>query len=665
MGAAQQLTNSKAKQQSLIDEVSEPVKENFLSELGIDTEKPGWVDDFGAIINGITAKTLGKKKIRTLSLFSGAGGLDIGFHQAGFDIVEMVEIEPKFTKTLEANTEKGKIFQGSKVNTIDIRKYNPENIGEIDLIVGGPPCQTFSAAGRRAAGVKGIEDPRGMLFQEYVRLLNTLKPKAFLFENVYAIVGAQGGEPWRLIIKSFNEAGYRLHYRILDAADYGVPQHRERLIIVGIKDPKIDFKFPAPTHGPDSRIGLNHYTAGEALADHSANEGNGLGGQYGHLLEGIPPGLNYSYYTKKLGHPQPVFGWRSKFSDFLYKADPSMPVRAIKAQGGKYTGPFSWFNRPFNADELKRLQTFPDNFELVGSRGVAIHQIGNSVPPQFGRMLALSVLTQVFDTKLPFNLPLLAPNEKLGFRTRKRQLTTRYQQIAEGAIAKLKKTELKPILFKNRKPFHLDAKLNLSEGNDKGINVFIETKIKNNTWQIITSSNDEVGKYKSLKTTLAPVVTTIEPVLSESWPFSFEKIQLILEEPDLNHYLAGWKFIEMEIKECLGYADMVQFAGYYQYSPTIKITTVLDEQINQDVIWRLIQSFGKKSIVGVEKTLAELVEIVGEKENVIEEAMRRLKLYGYEIRNRNTNPQIKAGHYIIPYAFPTLTSRKVQYAKAL
>src|SRR4030043_1109271 len=102
--------------------------------------------------------------------------------------------------------------------------------------MGGPPCQTFSAAGRRAAGVSGTTDPRGQLFKEYVRILNQLKPKGFLFENVYAIVGAQGGSAWKEIQEAFKGAGYNLHYRVLDTADYGVPQHRERLIIVGTRD---------------------------------------------------------------------------------------------------------------------------------------------------------------------------------------------------------------------------------------------------------------------------------------------------------------------------------------------------------------------------------------------------------------------------------------------
>lgn len=165
----------------------------------------------------------------------------------------------------------------------------------------------------------------------------------------------------------------------------------------------------------------------------------GLGGRFGHLLEDIPPGLNYSFYTKQMGYPNPIFSWRSKFSDFLYKADPDTPVRTIKAQGGQYTGPFSWENRRFSITELKRLQTIPDDYEIVGNRQVVIEQIGNSVPPQLGRILALSILDQVINVGLSFNFAYLPESKKLGFRQRKRKLTEVYFQKAQIAIAKLSK----------------------------------------------------------------------------------------------------------------------------------------------------------------------------------------------------------------------------------
>ncbi len=132
----------------------------------------------------------------------------------------------------------------------------------------------------------------------------------------------------------------------------------------------------------------------------------------------------------------PLFSWRSKFSDLLYKADPDLPVRTIKAQGGQYTGPFHWENRAFSIDELKRLQTFPDDYILTGGQQVAIQQLGNSVPPQFGRILAISILNQLFEVNFPFDIDYLSPHDQLGFRSRKAILTANYQQKAKEAIAR-------------------------------------------------------------------------------------------------------------------------------------------------------------------------------------------------------------------------------------
>ena len=182
-------------------------------------------------------------------MFSGAGGLDIGFHDAGFTIIECNELEPRFAATLNKNAAEGERLHGAKIVCEDIRKYTP-SVSHADFIIGGPPCQTFSAAGARANGVNGTDDDRGNLFLQYARIIDQIQPAGFLFENVYRIVGAQSGKPWKQIQAAFRELGYTLHWRILDAADYGVPQFRERLIIVGLKEGS--YRFPYPSHGPDS-----------------------------------------------------------------------------------------------------------------------------------------------------------------------------------------------------------------------------------------------------------------------------------------------------------------------------------------------------------------------------------------------------------------------------
>jgi DNA (cytosine-5)-methyltransferase 1 len=316
----------------------EPCFADFCDALGV-KDGPRWADRFGEALRAWAEEAV-REPVRTLSLFSGVGGLDIAFHDAGFKVKTAVEIEERFVATLRANAVPGGYLDGTEVLCLDVRDYHPEPGLKIDFVLGGPPCQSFSAAGRRAAGVKGTQDERGTLFQEYVRLLKVLKPRGFLFENVYGITGAEGGKAWDTIRRAFKEAGFSISFRILDAADYGVPQHRERMFIVGVRD--AEFLFPAPTHGPDSPDGRPFVSAAAAIEGAGATEAERAAtvrGRFGPLLNEIPPGLNYSFFTEKMGHPRPIFAWRSKFSDFLYKADPGAPIRTLKAQGGSTRGP--------------------------------------------------------------------------------------------------------------------------------------------------------------------------------------------------------------------------------------------------------------------------------------------------------------------------------------
>jgi DNA (cytosine-5)-methyltransferase 1 len=185
------------------------------------------------------------------------------------------------------------------------------------------------------------------------------------FENVRGILGANQGKDWQSILDAFAQLGYQLFYRVLDCADYGVPQHRERLILVGTKEG--NFKFSRPTHGADSSSQTPCVSALEASADLQDPEEplHSYSGKYGKLLEEVPPGMNYHYFTREMGYPHPIFAWRSRFSDFLYKADPEKPVRTIVAKMGAYSGPFHWKNRKFTLQEFKRLQTFPDHYKIA------------------------------------------------------------------------------------------------------------------------------------------------------------------------------------------------------------------------------------------------------------------------------------------------------------
>jgi DNA (cytosine-5)-methyltransferase 1 len=622
---------------------------------------PAWPDQFGLSLRRWLAEK-GHSPIRTLSLFSGGGGLDIAFHDAGFDIVQMIEIEAKYVQTLESNSIPGKWLENSEPICIDIREFFPSPDLAIDFIIGGPPCQSFSAAGRRASGVAGISDSRGTLFQEYVRLIKTLQPKGFLFENVYGITGAQKGSAWQEIQKAFKQAGYTIYYRILDAADYGVPQHRERLFIVGIREG--NYLFPSPTHGHDSPDGEPFYSAGEAVEGlDTSDTDQGIGGRYGHLLKQIPPGLNYSFYTKEMGHPNPVFSWRSKFSDFLYKADPETPVRTIKAQGGQYTGPFSWENRRFTIAELKRLQTIPDTYEIVGNHQVCVEQIGNSVPPQLGRILALSILAQIMGVALPFPMYYLQANKQLGFRQRKRKLTEVYAQKALDAIAHLQKTEQFTSKSSANYTIQEESVRFLSTDfawTQQQVPNSLKVNLKYNLNQSCWIIEADKGSWSSEN---QYVIDIIPSWGHEDWGLNTNKVRLCASDLDLLVFTALWKAFEEKLIELTGKADLVQLSGYYQYNPRISGILTFDPTLKISPIWRIVQCVVRG--IGVAKQLQaqDISQLWGIKVIEVFAHLKYLRTIGYEVRNHNTNPQITKGEYLIPYAFPTLTPRSVQLRK--
>jgi DNA (cytosine-5)-methyltransferase 1 len=650
----------------------------MLQALGV-SRNPAWPDQFGLSLRGWLSRQ-GHSPIRTLSLFSGGGGLDIAFHDCGFEIVQMIELEAKYVQTLIQNSQPGKWLENAKALCIDIRAFFPTPDLNVDFIIGGPPCQSFSAAGRRAAGVAGTSDSRGTLFQEYVRILKTLQPKGFLFENVYGITGAQNGEAWKEIQTAFQEAGYTIHFRILDAADYGVPQHRERLFIVGHRVGS--YQFPYPTHGPDSPGQEPFYTAGEALEGVDISDADeGIGGRYGHLLTDIPPGLNYSFYTEEMGHPNPVFSWRSKFSDFLYKADPQMPVRTIKAQGGQYTGPFSWENRRFAIAELKRLQTIPDDYEIVGNRQVCIEQIGNSVPPQLGRILALSILEQVMGVQLPFPMHYLPPSKKLGFRQRKRQLTEVYAQKAKDAIAKRaesvasakeigialrRKTQQQATILSSTYAIHEQAVRFLSPDfawteNQvlNSVKINLKYDLNNSDWTM-TAQQDDIWKQEH------QYVIEITPAFGyEDWVLGTNKVKLYANNLDRYLFTALWKAFEEKLIELTGMADLVQLSGYYQYSPRIKGILTFNPNLKIEPFWHVVQYVLRGIGVATQLSAQQLALLWAINADDVFSYLQSLRHLGYEVRNHNTNPQIPKGQYLIPYAFPTLNPKSVQLRKKL
>jgi DNA (cytosine-5)-methyltransferase 1 len=346
-----------------------------------------------------------RNELIAISLFSGAGGLDLGVEVAGFRVVAAIERDEDAALTMEKN------FHGlhSPVIRRDIREVETGEIlragglgvrGRPDLLVGGPPCIAFSKSGFWLDWKREGRDPAAGLLGAYSRVLREAKPRAFIFENVYALVYKnRAARPhFERLLAEVESAGYRWTWEVLNSADFGVPQLRPRVFVVGTRksDRIPPPRLPAPTHGGEwegrliGNLQRSHVTSGEALEGLKCDPevGESVAGKWGHLLPEIPPGDNYLHYTAKRGHPRPLWDWRSRYWSFLLKLDPNRPSPTIQAQPGPYVGPFHWENRRLRVPELRRLFTFPDDFDFVGSRRSVQTQIGNSVPPLLARRVA-------------------------------------------------------------------------------------------------------------------------------------------------------------------------------------------------------------------------------------------------------------------------------------
>jgi len=341
-----------------------------------------------------------------VSLFSGVGGLDLGVRRAGFDIRTAVEFDRESAASLRANhfaDRPDAVFERSIVglSTNEILERAGLRVGEPALLVGGPPCTPFSKSGYWLEYKRTGNDPNASLLDEFARVAVEARPRAVLMENVWSLAyNNHNTVPLRRLLDRLGDAGYRVRWEVLNAADYGVPQLRKRLILyatLGQEPPAL----PTPTHSGwterqrtfDESL-IPYVTSGEAIGDladrdESTEPDEQVNGSYGALLPAIPPGDNYLFYTEKRGHPTPRFEWRSRYWTFLLKLDPDRPATTIQSQPGPYVGPFHWRNRRLRRLETMRLQTFPDDYVVVASnRRSWQHQLGNAVPPHLAEVVA-------------------------------------------------------------------------------------------------------------------------------------------------------------------------------------------------------------------------------------------------------------------------------------
>lgn len=352
--------------------------------------------------------------IKVISLFSGGGGLDLGFKTEGYDIIWAIDNNSNAVATYKKNI-------GNHILCADINSVDINTIPHADVVIGGPPCQSFSLAGKR-----NTEDSRGMLVWKYIDIISTIKPQAFVFENVTGLLSARNRNGEKIIDNlkiAFAQIGYTINQSVINAADYGVPQRRRRVIIVGLKQ-GVKFHFPMATHSEDGKLLPKYISVEEALSDlpnasccdddlqytteptneyqklmrknamklteHSIPSMSALDR---YIISYVKPGGNYmdvpsNVNSKRIQRLQRTGGHTTCYGRML----PDQPAYTIN----------TYFNRPnvgcnihykenrlITVREALRLQSFPDDYVLVSSskQGKAL-VVGNAVPPLLAQAIA-------------------------------------------------------------------------------------------------------------------------------------------------------------------------------------------------------------------------------------------------------------------------------------
>lgn len=362
-------------------------------------------------------------KLGVISLFTGLGGLDFGFEAAGFETRVALDLDAVACRTVLKNRA-WPVIQGAiaEVSSKEILRAAKMAVGEADVLIGGPPCQPFSKSGYWSRGdALRLDDPRSDTLSQYLRVLRDALPKSFLLENVPGLAyqgKSEGIEAIRRGIALINaEVGtrYSIEVMALNAADFGVPQMRERVFVVGQRDGKA-FRFPSPTHfmgASEQALGgrSSYRTAWDAFAgleDPPESDDLRVRGKWADLLPSIPEGQNYLWHTDR-GGGEPLFGWRRRYWNFLLKLAKDRPSWTLQAQPGPATGPFHWDNRRLSKQELCRLQTFPDGLEFDCSYGQIQKLVGNAVPSALAEVLAREMACQFFGVAEALRPPLLVP----------------------------------------------------------------------------------------------------------------------------------------------------------------------------------------------------------------------------------------------------------------
>lgn len=306
--------------------------------------------------------------MRVVSLFSGAGGLDLGFVRAGHQIIWANDLYEDAVETYRTNL-------GNHIICADISQIPSDDIPDCDIVIGGFPCQGFSVANMKRCE----NDERNALYKQLIRVIKDKRPKFFVAENVKGITNLAKGKVFEMILKDFEALDYKVKYKILNAADFGVAQTRIRVIIVGVrKDIHYEYEFPNATHEKEGNNGLNKWVSvGELMREiPNPDEPNDL--------------FNHVYSKYKL-HFNGYLGHRP--------LDPDKPAPTVTARGDNKGGvvilPHPNGERRMSCRELAAVQSFPLDYEFKGNNSSVYRQIGNAVPP----LMACAIATAFNDYK--------------------------------------------------------------------------------------------------------------------------------------------------------------------------------------------------------------------------------------------------------------------------
>lgn len=329
-----------------------------------------YLDELGKLLS------IPKKKngLTFASLFAGGGGLDLGFSAAGFKPSFTTDIVDSFCSTIRKNLP-GDLVEAWDMNDLK-GSYVKDKVGEIDFVIGGPPCQSFSILGNRGATL----DPRGKLVFEYVRFIKEVNPRGFLFENVPGLLSVNQGKDWEMILRFFKETGYHIYWERLNSAEYGVPQLRERVVLIGFRD-EVDFKWPTKKFSIAKNSSSKLPTARTS----------------GAALKGMESTLNHDIrihsdrVASRYSKLAPGERDRTDHTDRIHPDRPSGTVLVGSGGGGgrPFIHPFE--HRHLTVREAARLQSFPDWWEFKGTVTSQYRQVGNAVPALMAYHVAKSI----------------------------------------------------------------------------------------------------------------------------------------------------------------------------------------------------------------------------------------------------------------------------------